>query len=336
MPFKLFGIAPGFIRQLRKLKPVLIHAHFGPMGVRALPLARALNVPLIVTFHGYDATIPDDLARKSQHYSHRKYARRRGELQNTASLFIAVSRFVGEQLLRQGFAPDKIAIHYVGVDVSLFRPETSVSREQIVLFAGRLERVKGCDYVIQAMARVQDTFPKVSLLIIGDGSMRPELERMAKETLRNCRFLGFQPPEVVRYWMARACIFAAPGVRTESGAEEGLGLTLVEAQSSGLPVVGFASGGISEAVVNGRTGLLSNERNVDSLSQNITTLLLDGELRTRMGIMARQHVSANFNLRRQAETLEELFRRVVQEHSRPKHRVVVPDSASRNPELCKR
>ena len=116
--------------------------------------------------------------------------------------------------------------------------------------------------------------------------------------------------------MTRARIFAAPGVRTDSGAEEGLGLTLVEAQSSGLPVVGFASGGISEAVVNGRTGLLSNEGNVESLSRHITTLLLDDALRTRMGITARQHVCANFNLRRQAETLEVLFRRVVHEHSR--------------------
>jgi len=91
IPFKTAGIAPFFVRRLRRLQPVLLHAHFGPMGLRALPLARALRIPLIVTFQGYDATVHDGFAKSSQHYSHRVYVRRRKALEQGATMLVAVS-----------------------------------------------------------------------------------------------------------------------------------------------------------------------------------------------------------------------------------------------------
>jgi colanic acid/amylovoran biosynthesis glycosyltransferase len=334
LPFKLLGYAPRFVRRLHQLNPALLHAHFGPMGVRALPLARALKIPLIVTYHGYDATIPDELARKSKHYSHRAYARRRDELERESSLFIAVSDFVRDQLLRQGISPAKILVHYIGVDVEVFRPDPTIHREPSVLFAGRLEAVKGVDYLICAMAKVQSACPDATLLVIGDGSMRRQLERTARESLRKSRFLGFQPPEVVRHWMNRACIFAAPGVRTQAGAEEGLGLTLLEAQSMGLPVVGFASGGIPEAVMNRRTGLLSREHDTDALARDLTTLLRDHSLRVRMGGAARQHICRTFNLRSQTDALEGVYRQaVLQASSQPEPLVAVSASGGHHSRL---
>jgi len=311
-PFKLLGYAPRFVRRLHQLNPVLLHAHFGPMGVRALPLARALNIPMIVTFHGYDATIPDELARRSRQYSHRVYLKRRGILKSRAALFIAVSKFVRDQLLRQGIPSDKITVHYIGIDIDLFRPDPIVPREQVVLFVGRLDRVKGCDYLIRAMARVQSESPNVKLVIVGDGPMRRELEKRAQDSLRKFQFIGFQPPNVVRDWMNRACIFAAPGVRTPSGSEEGLGLALLEAQAMGLPVAGFASGGISEAVVNGVTGLLAAEHDIDVLAQNVRTLMDNRSLRDRMASAAREHVCRTFNLKSQTAKLEEIYSRVLQ------------------------
>jgi colanic acid/amylovoran biosynthesis glycosyltransferase len=309
-PFKLFGYAPRFVRRLRQLNPALLHAHFGPMGVRALPLANALKIPLIVTFHGYDATIPDHLARKSRHYSHRVYIKRREILKTKAALFIAVSEFVRGQLLRQGLPPEKIVVHYIGIDVDVFCPDPLVSRERVVLFAGRLDRVKGCDYLIRAMARLQAESPDLKLMVIGDGPMRRELEHCAKASLRRFQFAGFQPAEVVREWMNRAWVFAAPGVRTHSGSEEGLGLALLEAQAMGLPVVGFSSGGISEAVVNGETGLLAAVGDVDGLTRSLRTLIDNPSLRSKMATAARTHVCRKFNLQTQTARLEDIYSRI--------------------------
>lgn len=243
IPFKMFGVAPLFVRRLQKLCPSLLHAHFGHMGIRALPLARKLGIPLVVTFHGGDATVYDEFARASDSYALRVYTRQRKVLGNEAALLIAVSNFIRAEMITQGFSPSNIVVHYIGVDIEEFSPDSDVRRQSVVLFTGRLEEKKGCEYLIRAMAKVQSNLPNVELVVIGDGSLRIGLERTAAETLGKYRFLGSQPPDVVRYWMNRARVFAAPSIRARSGDAEGFGIVFAEAQAMKLPVVSFASGG---------------------------------------------------------------------------------------------
>jgi colanic acid/amylovoran biosynthesis glycosyltransferase len=311
VPFKTLGCAPRFVRRLRKLRPVLIHAHFGPLGLRALPLARALHVPLIVTFQGYDATVYDEHATKSRHYSYRVFLRRRKVLDKGATLFIAVSRFIRDEMIRQGFSADKITVHYVGVDIDLFCPDPEIKREPVVLFVGRLAEKKGCEYLIRAMAKVQRTFPNTKLIIIGNGPLRVELERLAAQTLQRYQFLGFQTPEVVRHWMNRARVFGAPSIRARSGDAEGYPNAFAEAQAMGLPVASFDADGVREAVSHGTTGLLAPERDAEGLAQNLQTLLSDEQLASRMGEAARKRVCAQFNLQIQTRSLEALYAQVL-------------------------
>ena len=98
--FKLFGKAPDLVRRLHALDPVLVHAHFGPDGLRALPLSRQLGLPLIVTFHGSDATALNP-RRGEATFGHRRYLAHRDTLQRGASLFLAVSDFIRGKLLEQ-------------------------------------------------------------------------------------------------------------------------------------------------------------------------------------------------------------------------------------------
>lgn len=309
---QLFGWEPNFARRVRKLNPVLVHAHFGPDGVRALPLARALRVPLLVTFHGYDVTIRDEYARRS-FYSHRVYVRRREVLKREARLFVAVSEFIREKLLEQGFPPKKIVVHHIGVDSEAFRPEPGVPREPVVLFVGRLVEKKGCEHLVRAMGRVQAKSPEAELVVIGDGPLRPNLELLAGRTLRRYRFLGTQPPSSVRAWMNRASVFSVPSLTAESGDAEAFGLVFAEAQAMGLPVVSFASGGVPEAVAHGKTGFLAAERDWKALAEHISSLLGDDALRRRFGVAGRKRVCALFDLRKQTEELEGIYEKVLRE-----------------------
>jgi colanic acid/amylovoran biosynthesis glycosyltransferase len=311
IPFKLLGVAPFYTQRLRKLRPALLHAHFGPTGLRALPLARQLNIPLVVSFQGYDATIYDKFLLQSSRYSARVYVRRRKVLNARATLLIAVSNFIRDEMIRQGFSPDKIVVHYVGVDTELFCPDPCVKREPFVLFTGRLAEKKGCEYLIRAMGKVQSQLPNAELVLIGDGPLRQQLEQLAREKLMNCRFLGFQSPEVVRHWMNRAQIFAAPSIRTTSGDAEGYPNAFAEAQSMGLPVASFSSDGVREAVVHGETGLLAPERDVEALAEHLQRLYADPALCVRMGEAARARVCTNFNLRTQTRKLEALYMRLL-------------------------
>ena len=311
LPFKALGVAPFFVRRLRRLKPVLLHAHFGPMGLRALPLARALDIPMVVTFHGYDATAPDDLASRSRYFSHRRYVMHRKELEKGSSLLLAASQFVRDQLIGQGFSPNKVKVHYIGVDTSLFCPDSNMVRDPTVLFVGRLEEVKGCEYLIRAMAQVQTAIPAARLLIVGDGPQRRSLERTADDGRVRATFVGFQPPSEVKRWMNRASVLAAPSVRTCSGSEEGCGLALLEAQAMGLPVVSFVSGGIPEIVCHGETGFLSSERDHQSLSRYILMLLRDKNLADRLARTARARVTRLFDLETQTRALEAIYQDII-------------------------
>ena len=151
-------------------------------------------------------------------------------------------------------------MHYTGIDTEFFNPQRPAVRAPIVLFVGRLVAKKGCDYLIRAMARVQETAPEVRLVVLGDDHLRNQLERQATAVLKNFIFLGAKEPVVVKHWMGRATVFCTPSVTAPSGDAEGFGMVFVEAQAMGLPVVSFASGGIPEAVANNETGFLVAEK----------------------------------------------------------------------------
>ena len=316
VPYKLWGLAPAFVEHLRKLNPLLIHAHFGPDGLRALPLAQNLRIPLLITFHGYDATVKDEYAQRSL-YGHRVYLHRRKVLKSKACLFIAVSEFIKGKLLEQGFPADKLVVHYIGVDTETFSPEPAVPREPIVLFVGRLVEKKGCEYLIRAMSRVQEKRSDVELVVIGDGPLRSTLEQLAKESLRRYQFLGVQSPDCVRTWLSRAQVFSVPSVTADSGDAEGFGIVFVEAQAMGLPVISFANGGIPEAVTHGETGFLAAERDWKVLAEYILHLLEDEILWQRFSQKGQERVRTMFNLRSQTRALEEIYDAVLRRKRLP-------------------
>lgn len=309
-PYKLFGFVPPAFRSLAGLRPALLHAHFGPAGVDALPLAKWLGAPLVVTFHGYDATVFDWVAEKSNR-NHRQYARKRSTLNVAAAAFVAVSQFIKGALVQQGFPEEKIKVHYIGVDTDLFVADPTIPRSDMVLFVGRLVEKKGCELLLRAMAEIQIERPAVELVVIGDGPQREALERMAAQSLRRCTFLGAQPPDVVRNWMNRAKVFCVPSVRAESGDAEGFGIVFIEAQAMGLPVVSFASGGIPEAVSHAESGFLAPEKDVRTMTKYLIELLDNPALWLRFSATGRQRTERYFNLRQQTAQLEAIYDDVV-------------------------
>lgn len=177
----------------------------------------------------------------------------------------------------------------------------------MVLFVGRLVEKKGCEYLIQAMSRVQRLRPEVELVIIGNGPQRLELEQLAQQHLSHFRFLGIQSPEQVRFWLNQATVFSVPSVTARSGDAEGFGLVFAEAQAMGVPVVSFASGGVPEAVAADQTGFLVPERDVQGLASSILRLFAEPELWQRFSQAAQQRVRTQFNLHDQTRILEQIY-----------------------------
>lgn len=319
--YKLLGyIPPAWLTQIKARSPQLIHAHFGLDGVLALPLAKALKIPLVVTFHGYYATAHpgpdfqindpfhwlDYLNKRGQFFRH-LYFRRQQLLFQQAHCCIAVSNHIRQALIEKGCPPQKIQVRYIGIDVDQFRRDPSIQRRPYVLFVGRLVEKKGCEYLIRAMAQVQSICPEAELVIIGDGPLRSKLETRAAETLSQYRFIGKQSSTQVRQWMAESQVLVAPSVTTAQGETEGLPIVILEAMAMGLPVVASKHAGIPEAIIHGETGYLAAERDDASLSAAIVQLFQDLTLWQRLSTAGRQRVETVFDLCTNTRQLEALY-----------------------------
>ena len=296
--YRRTGTAPRFHHRARRSRPDIIHAHFASGGRAALPLARALRVPLLVTFHGADVTVRGS---RSKIYRY---------LGDNASIFICVSEFIRKHALEAGFPAAKLIVHYIGVDRNLFLPSSSKEPSAGVLFVGRLVEKKGCEYLLRAMKPVQRAHPECKLTIIGDGPLRSSLENLANELKIACQFRGSQPTLVVREFLRTARIFCVPSVTAANGDSEGLGMVFAEAQAMGVPVVSTTNGGIPEVVLDRVTGLLRPERDSESLAEALSLLLDNDGMWQQFHHAALRHIEQHFDLASQTALLEDIYSQV--------------------------
>jgi glycosyltransferase involved in cell wall biosynthesis len=307
--FQVHGYSPTLYSKLRALDPTVLHAYTGVSGAHALPLARKLRIPLIVTFNGYDSTAKDEDMWRQPQYG-RVFLRRRESMMREVQQIITVAEFIRRQLVERGWPSEKMVVVHSGIDTELFTPEGKPSpgeRPPMVFFAGRLIEKKGVTYLIQAMHDVQQQVPDAELVIAGAGALMSPLEAQARELGVRARFVGRATPEEIRGWLARARVYCMPSVAAASGDSEGLPTAMLEAMACGLPVVASTSAGIPEAVIDGETGFLIQERDAATLGSRLAELLRDPALCDRMGRASRQKIKTEFDLQTQSSRLEDLY-----------------------------
>lgn len=297
--FGSLGWIPGsWRRRLLTPSPSLMHAHFGTEASAAGALARALSIPLVISYHGMDITGPARSEREAQR-------RRRGFA--AAAKVIAVSHFVADALRRAGCPEGKIAQLYIGVDTARFCPQPARRVVDSVLFVGRLQRKKGAHVLIRAMGVVRAEFPSAELRIVGGGPDRAALESLAAEMRVPVQFLGVRSPDEVRDEMQRATVLCGPSLPDASGSQEALGMAFVEAQSCGCPTIVTNTGGAAETVADGETGFVVPAGDVDALATRIRDILRAGAGAAAMGARGRDRVLRDFDLQRQSARLADLY-----------------------------
>jgi glycosyltransferase involved in cell wall biosynthesis len=310
------GRAPARVAKgLRDEAASLLHAHFGIDGVEAWPLALALDVPMIVTLHGYDINIKREFWESGAWGRRfRDYPRRLLRLAAAPRVrFVAVSQAIRRQAIAFGIPADKIDVRHIGVDLRRFAPSRSpiAQRKPNVLFVGRLVEKKGCAHLVRAMAQVRLRCSAATLTIIGDGDERERLQRLAAELGLQVRFLGAQPAAIVARELEQARVLCLPSVAAVNGDAEGFGQVLLEAQACGVPVVTSARGGAEEGVRHGVTGFAFAEGDETALADRLTRILVDDDLAATMSAEATQFVAQRFDLDGCTEALEMLYDDVI-------------------------
>jgi glycosyltransferase involved in cell wall biosynthesis len=311
--FKHFGALPP-VPDLRSLRPRLVHAHFGRGGALALPIGRALRVPLVVHYHGGDAT-------KDKHYRRGPlptvYQQRLAALQREAALIVCVSDFVHDRLLARGFPADKLLVHRYGVETHGFDDLPSPAVPQpYLLFAGRFVEKKGIPTLIEAMRRLEGEGRHIRLKLVGDGEIAGDLKRAATG-LQNVEFCGWLPNHELRRMMRGALAVCVPSVEAASGDAEGLPNVVLEGMAAAAPIVATRHAGIGEAVEDGRTGFLVPSGDVAALAAALRRLVDDPAAARAMGAAARRVALDRFDALTQSRRLEAILLDVIARSAAP-------------------
>jgi glycosyltransferase involved in cell wall biosynthesis len=225
-------------------------------------LSEALGVPYSVKARGADI-----------HY----WGRRSGTAQQVldagrgAAGLLAVSAALKEDMAELGMAREKIRIHHTGVDLDRFRPADRAAAKAglgiagpLLLTAGALIPRKGQRFVIEALRKL----PDATLLLVGDGPDRPELERLARPFGERVRFLGSRPHEELPIYLAAADALVLPS------SSEGLANVWVEALACGTPIVITGVGGAGEVLDRPEAGRIV-ARDPDAIAHSVRAILAD-------------------------------------------------------------
>jgi colanic acid/amylovoran biosynthesis glycosyltransferase len=298
--FKEVALLPD-LAALKAQTPMVVHAQFGRGGAFALPIARALNIPLVVTFHGGDA-------HKDKHYQNGfprgLFARRLPELMKEARQFVCVSESVRTKLLARGFPAAKLVVLPIGTEIPAQIPHRP-SQGQL-LFVGRLVPKKGVSVLIDALQQLRAEGREPEAAIVGDGVLAGDIRRQAAG-LERLRFLGWQRPEAVAALMREAALLVVPSIAAADGDAEGLPSVALEAMALAVPVLASDQAGLAGVVIPGETGSLVPAQDPDKLAAAIKGLMADPQERQRLGQAAADLIAREFDARVQSRRLEALL-----------------------------
>jgi phosphatidylinositol alpha-1,6-mannosyltransferase len=227
------------------------------------------------------------------------------KIYNAASVIIANSRNTQALLQNIGVQPAKIHVIHPGVNLQLFqhgelsaqkiREQYHVGEAPMLLTVGRLQRRKGHDMVIRALPLIKTKFPRATYLIVGAGEEFAYLQSLVDEmgVGDSVIFAGCVADEALPAYYAACDVFIMPN-REIDGDIEGFGMVYLEASAAGKPVIGGRSGGTSDAIRDGITGLRVDGTSVGEVADAAIVLLNDSETSRIMGERGRRWVEREF------------------------------------------
>jgi glycosyltransferase involved in cell wall biosynthesis len=302
------------VRAVRRFRPQIVHTHTakaGMLGRLAAVLAGAARPIVVHTYHGH---VLEGYFGPVRNAVHRGLERRLGRVSDR---LIGVSSATVDDLVRLRVAPrSKFEVIPIGLDLdpfltadagagAAFREEMGADPDDVLLtFVGRLVPIKRVDLLLRAVARARDLGAPVRLAVVGDGPLRPGLERLAADLGMgdHVHFAGYRGDMVP--------VAAAADIAVLSSDNEGTPVSLIEAAAAGTPAAALAIGGVPD-VVTPETGILAPPGQAAELGRVIHRLASEPDERRRLGASARRHVSERFSAARLVNDIDLLYRELI-------------------------
>ena len=290
------------IDSLSKNKIDVVLAEYGPTAEIYLEAIKELHIPLIVHFHGYDASkksiiLENDNYKKSFEY---------------ASYIIAVSKKMYNDLLTFGCPESKLILNTYGPNPKFYEVNSLFDNEQFIA-VGRFVNKKAPYYLLLSFAEVIKEFPNAKLIIAGKGDLWNTCKNLsvALGLEKNVSLPGVISPGQFQKYLSESLTFVQHSVIAEDGDSEGTPVAILEACAAGLPVISTNHAGIPDVIIDGETGLLVNEHDYKAMASKIKYILNEKDLAKRMGENSRKRIRDNFSLEKHIGKLDELIKSLV-------------------------
>ena len=295
----------GVKKYLKEHKIEVVLANYGMPGAHMTPVCKAMNIPLLVIFHGHDATDRKLLKEYKSDYI---------KMFEYASFTIAVSEDMKKKLLAAGAIPEKLKLIPYGVDVEKFKPSGTNTNKNTFIAIGRFTSKKGPLYTIRAFHKALQQFPNAKLIMVGGKTgLYNDCFALVQELgiSNSVDFTGVRNSDEVAALMANSLAFVQHSITAPNGDMEGTPLGILEASASGLAVVSTLHGGIKEAVIHGKTGFLVEEKDENAMADYMIKLLENPELAKEMGMNGRNHILENHVQEKQIKKIYELAEQAI-------------------------
>lgn len=287
------------INSLKAESVDVILVEYGPTACATLNVAQYLKIPMIVHFHGYDASMYAIIAKYGAQYK---------KVFAYSSFVIAVSNKMKDALILLGCPEEKIVIAVYGPDPVFFNVNPLYSSQQFVA-VGRFVEKKAPQLTIAAFKKVVAEYPAAQLVMVGDGALL-EVCKQEVGTLGlqgNVVFKGVQTAEEIQRLFRKSLAFVQHSIIATDGDAEGTPVAILEAQAAALPVISTDHAGIADVVVHSITGLLVAENDVSGMANNMIALLREDGLAAQLGRQGRMRIREYYQLEQNLSVLESLI-----------------------------
>ncbi|MDJ0843284.1 glycosyltransferase [Crocosphaera sp.] len=290
----------------------IIHCHFGIIGIKGMilkDLGAITSQKFLVSFYGLDVTM---LPQMKGHDVYKALFKK-------VDLVLGLTTLMNKQLIELGASPEKLKkLPTTSVNLTnyKFNPSILSENEPIkLLTVARLVEKKGLEYSIKAVSKVIKDNPdrRINYRIIGKGSLRKNLVQLIEQlgVSPQIQLLGGMSQTEVKKVYNDSHIFILSSITASNGDQEGLPTVLQEAQAIGLPILSTLHSGIPETIVDGKSGFLVPEKDVDALTQKLDYLVKNPQVWPEMGMQGRKFVETNYNMDKVMDQLVEIYEQIL-------------------------
>lgn len=277
-----------FKKILLKEKIDCVVGDFLVTGAAVREVCEELKIPIVANVLGYEIHKKDVLESNTAIYS---------KLGKYNSFVIPVAKNMVPKLKNLGFSDEQIVYSPIGAKEDFFKISPSYESYQF-LAIGRFAETKSPQISIKAFAKVLEKFPHAKFVFAGDGELFEECQQLIEELQLSDKIdlVGWIDQETQMKLLSESTVFIQHSVTAENGDAEGTPVAIIEASAAGLPVVSTKHGGIIDTIIDGETGFLVDEHDLDSMAEKMIFLLENPNVIKEFGQRGKEFIRANFSL----------------------------------------